>query len=402
VTARRSAALAVAVVAAAGLAAAGYWFGRGGRWGATRAVEIDDVPIGALGRPLDVALPALPAAPVANVVLLVGDGMGATQVEAARWAAFGTGGRFVFERFPVVGLTSTAASGSPVTDSAAAATALATGVATRYGAVGVASDGRPLVSILEAARDAGFATGLVTTSAIVDATPAAFVAHRAKRAERAEIAVQVAESHVDLLIGGGRDAFDDGDLLAAARARGVTVIEPDGLAAATALPLWALLPGRLDRPGGAPPLPDWATRALDLISRHASSSSVGFFLMIEEEGIDSAAHVRDLAAMTRAQVRFDGAVAAAARFAASDGRTLVLVVGDHATGGLSIDSTTTATRLRVVWASGKHTGEPVPLFAYGPAGAAERFGGSYFQGEVARRLAALLGLDLSSNWSDPR
>jgi alkaline phosphatase len=376
---------------------AGFLLGRGGWWGATRAIALDEAPIGALGRPLDVALPALPAAPVANVILLVGDGMGAAQVEAARWAAFGTEGHFVFERFPVVGLTSTSAAGSPVTDSAAAATAIATGVATRYAAVGVGPDGRRLVSILEAARDAGFATGLVTTSEIVDATPAGFAAHAAQRSQRAEIAAQLAASRVDLLIGGGRDAFEDAQL-AAARARGVAVIPPAELAGAAGLPLWALAPGRLDLPGGSPPLAHWATRALELLSRRSSPAGRGFFVLIEEEGIDSAAHRRDLPAMTRALLRFDGAVAAAVRFAAADGRTLVLVVGDHATGGLSIDYTTTTERLRVAWASGKHTGEPVPLYAYGPEEAAERFGGSYFQGEVARRLAPLLGLDLSANW----
>jgi alkaline phosphatase len=400
-SARRTAALAVAAVAAVGLAAAGYAFGRGGRWGATRAIEIDEVTVGGLGRPLDVGLPELPEAPVANVVLLIGDGMGATQVEAGRWAAFGTEGRFVFERFPVVGLTSTAASGSPVTDSAAAGTALATGVATRYGAVGVGPDGRKRKTILEAARDAGFVTGLVTSSEIVDATPAAFVAHVAKRADKGEIAAQIAASGVDLLIGGGREAFDD-ELVAAARARGVTILPLAELASAAALPLWALAPGRLDLPGGNPQLAAWAERAIELAARRASSQSRRFFLMIEEEGIDSASHGRDLPAMTRALLRFDGAVAAATRFAAADGRTLVLVVGDHATGGLTIDHTTTAQRLRVAWASGRHTGEPVPLYAYGPAGAAERFGGSYFQGEVARRLAALLGLDLSTNWSERR
>jgi alkaline phosphatase len=396
---------AFAVFAAAlSLVAGGYWLGHGGWWpGSWRTIEIQDLAIGGLTVPISLELPPLPDRPVENVVLLVGDGLGLAQTEAARWAAFGTRGRFVFERFPVVGLTATGAIDSPVTDSAAAATALATGVATRKDAVGVSAEGRRLRTILEAARDAGRPVGLVTTAEIFDATPAAFAAHVESRSREEEITDQLAVSGVDLLIGGGRERFERRARLARARERGVAL--PGSfheLEATRELPLWFLLEGRLEPWRGAPPLAALAAKALELLASEANRRAAGFFLLVEEEWIDSASHGKRSESLAYAVVGFDAAVAAAARFAANDGRTLVLVVGDHATGGLSIDATTTAERLRIAWASSRHTGEPVPLYAYGPAGAAERFGGSYFQGEVARRLAALLGLDLSSNWSDPR
>jgi alkaline phosphatase len=113
--------------------------------------------------------------------------------------------------------------------------------------------------------------------------------------------------------------------------------------------------------------------------------------MLEDEGIDSAGHARDLAAMTSALVGFDAAVGAAVEFAARDGRTLVLVTGDHATGALSIDPASTARQLVVRWGSSAHTGEPVPLFAYGPGAA--RFAGVQDNTEVAHKIAAALGVD---------
>lgn len=405
----RAAVLLPALAAAAGL---GYLVGGPhGRDATRRALEIQELPVGALGRELALELPPLAAAPVRNVILMIADGMGVAQLEAARLAAFGPDGRFVFERFPVVGLAATSAVGSPVGESAAAATALATGTATTSGRVGTAPDGRALRTLVEAARDAGFATGLVTTSAITDATPAAFAAHADSRKSQTEIALQLAAARVDLLIGGGREQFrsllaggrrnDRRDLLAEAAARGVTVTDTgDALRAATSLPLWAFVDGRPDKPGGDPALELWSERALSLLAAEAARHGRGFVLMIEEEGIDSAAHQNEFAAMARAALRFDAAVAVAARFAAGDGGTLVVVTGDHSTGGLTVDSTTDARTVRVAWASAHHAGEPVPVYAYGPAGAAASFDGFLHQAELARRLAAHLDLDLSANWKD--
>jgi alkaline phosphatase len=406
---RRIALTSCLVVAAGALG----WLAGGpaGRDATRRAIEIQELPAGGLGPPLGVELPELPPGPVGNVVLLLGDGMGLAHVQAARLAAFGPAGRFVFERFPVVGLAETSIAGSPIGESAASATALATGVATAHGRVGTAADGRPLRTLLEAARDAGLATGLVTTSAITDATPAAFAAHvEARRAEE-EIAAQLAAARVDLLVGGGRERFlpllaggrrsDGRDLLAEAAARGVAVAASEAeLAAAAALPLWALFPGRPDKAGAPPALALWTERALALLAAAAARRGTGFLLVVEEEAIDSAGHANRTETMARAVVRFDAAVAAAARRAAADGATLVVVTGDHSTGGLSIDFTSTATAVRVAWASAKHAGEPVPVYAYGPEDAAARFAGFSHQSEIGRRLAAALGLDLAANWSD--
>ena len=107
----------------------------------------------------------------------------------------------------------------------------------------------------------------------------------------------------------------------------------------------------------------------------------------------AAAHARDGARMNAALLRFDAAVAVAVDFAVRDRATLVLVLGDHATGGLSIDEQSSGTEMALHWASSQHSGEPVPLFAYGPPSAAGRFAGMHDNTEIPHLVAAALGVE---------
>lgn len=381
--------------------AAGWWAGRAGVGDpGTLRVRVETTPVGGLGPPVEESLPPLAPAPVRNVVLLIADGLGVAQVSAAAVRAFGLEGRFLFERLPVVGLVDIGAADAPAADSANSATAFATGVKTTSGRIGTDRDGRSLPTVLEAARAAGRVAGLVTTSQIWDATPAAFATHVARRRDIDAIVGQLADSGVELLAGGGVDRFTAGgrDRLAEARARGVTVATtPAELAAADRLPLWALFHGkRLGESPKRPTVGELAAKAIELLAAEAARRGTGFFLLVEEEGIDTGAHARDLERTAAALVRFDRAVAAAVRFAAADGATLVVVVGDHATGGLVIDQGSTTERLRVIWGNDRHSGEHVPLYAYGPGPAASAFAGTLDNTEVAHRLAAALGLELGA------
>ncbi len=394
---RQLSVLAVAVLAGG----AGWLLGSFGAGPAPpgRLIRLESASVGdgaPAGEP--VPLPALADRPVANVVLLVGDGMGLVQVAAAAIRELGPDGRFVFERFPVTGLFATRPAGALVTQSDAAATAMATGVKTGNGRLGEGPDGRPLRTLLEAARDAGHPTGLATTSAIVDATPAGFAAHVDSRYDYPRIAAQMAAAHVDLLAGGGLELVaPDGPArgpVADAAARGVTIVtDAAAWRAADRLPVWAIFPGSTlgERPLH-PDVGELAETSLRLLGAEAARRGRGFFLMIEEEGIDTAAHARDFERMARAVARLDRAAAAAARFAAADGATLVVVTGDHSTGGLEIDSTSTADRLRVAWASSRHGGEPVPAFVYGPPAAAAAFTGLHDDTELHGLLERALGL----------
>jgi alkaline phosphatase len=397
----------LAALALVAVAVAGWWVGRAGYGPSVgrRELRIEAAPVGGLATPSDFVPPALADGPVRNVVLLVGDGFGIAQAAAARVRAFGPDGRFVFERFPALGLMATHPVGDVVTNSESGATAFASGEKTVNGRVGLSPDGRRLESLVERARAAGWLTGVVTSTHIFDATPAAFLAHVERRRDYPAVIEQIAASGVDFLAGGGREGFlpatgegertDGRNLLAEAEARGITVVrDVAALEAADRLPLWALFPG--GRLGDDPPRPDLvdlAGRALDLLAAESDRRGVGFFLVVEEEEIDSGAHNNDLGRMTAGALRFDRAVERAARVAAGRGDTLVVVLADHSTGGLAIDQTSTAERLRVTWATGRHNGEPVPVWAYGPPSAAARFVGFHDNTEIHDRIAAAAGLE---------
>lgn len=394
---RRRLTLLVAFAVALAIA---FGTGLGGR--ISGGVRVERLPVAARG--VFVATPPPPAAegPVENVVLLIGDGLGLAQLAAARLHAFGPEGRLRLERLPVTGLVTVHPEGGLVPKSDAAATALATGVKTRNGRIGLDPRGAPLVSYAEALHRAGGAVGLVTTSTLADATPAGFGAHVERRSQEEAIAVQLVDSGFDLLLGGGRAAFvprsepggaraDGRDLRAEARAKGYRVAERTVELDGSDLPLLGLFAdGKLPIGGADPSLERMARAALDRLG----ASGRRFFLLLEDEGIDSAGHRRDLAAMTDALVGFDAAVGAAVEFAARDGATLVLALGDHATGALSVDPASSARELVVRWASADHTGEPVPLFAYGPGAAG--FAGVQDNTDVAKKVAALLGVELGA------
>ncbi len=398
---RRRARGAIAAASAVAVAVAISWLAAGGEGErARRLVRVTSAPVGGLAAPSTWSPPPLAENPVRNVVLLIGDGLGVGPVAAARLRAFGLDGSFVFERLPVLGLVTVHPAGGLIPKSDAAATALASGASTINGRLGLTADGRELGTVLEAARDAGLATGLVTSTRIFDATPAAFAAHVMRRRDYEAILDQMTTARVDLLLGGGVEALlparGGRDRLAEARSRGIAVAtDLESLRRTEQLPLWGLFPGStLGEEPAHPTVGELAEIALARLAAAADRRGTGFFLMIEEEGADTAGHARDLERLAAAVVRFDRAVEAASRLAAARGDTLVVVVGDHSTGGVVVDHTSSAERLRVVWAHDQHSGDPVPLFAYGPPRAAARFAGVLDSTEVGRRLAASLGLAL--------
>lgn len=313
-----------------------------------------------LGLPVPAALPvattgaAAAAAPAATMVVparphaiifMISDGMGPASLGLARLAA---GHPLTLDSL-LVGACETSAADARVTDSAAAATALACGVKTKNACLGLDDAGRPVASLLEAARDRGLATGLVATSRITHATPAAFAAHELDRNSESDIARQMLDQHLDVMFGGGRRWFlpetaggarnDRRDLLAESAARGVTIVDsPAGLARLDRLPAIGLFTAdhmsfEIDRdPSEEPSLAGMTRRAIELLDRDPD----GFFLMVEGSRIDHAAHDNDPAAMCRDILAYDAAVSVAREFARRDGRVLLLSVSDHETGGLTL------------------------------------------------------------------
>ncbi len=270
-----------------------------------------------------------------NVIFLIGDGMGFSQVTVGRMVHAGSDHRLMLDEMPVTGLVRTEAENSWVTDSAAAATALACGTKTNLFAVGMDSGDRPLKSLLVRAREKGQSVGLVTNTRITHATPGAFAAHVKLRWMETSVAKHYLETGVDVLLGGGRRNFSK-ELLGKYRENGYTIVdsrEDLGKAEGKVLGLFSdsHMPFRVDRKD-EPTLPEMSSRALKLVSRDPD----GFFLMIEGGRIDHACHMNDAPAMVHELVEFDRVVKMAVDFARKRGDTLVVVTADHATGGVTL------------------------------------------------------------------
>jgi alkaline phosphatase len=351
--------------------------------------------------------PLTTAKRVRNVILCIGDGMGLNQVALARLTATGPNGKLHMERLPVNGLVRTHSANRLITDSAASGTAIASGIKTKNGMIGMAPNGTSYRTILEAAQSIGMATGLVATSAITHATPASFAAHVKSRKMETRIAEHLLANRVNVLLGGGRKFFlpksdpnsgrkDDRDLIAQARAAGYAYVETAAELRSTRAPylLGLFQAAELTTVPPEPTLAFLTKNAIGSLKTAATSPSGrrnGFFLMVEGSQIDWAGHNNDAANCVRQTLLFDQAVRAAVDFALRDGRTLVLVTADHETGGLTIPHRSTDdTDVEVAWSTDGHTASPVPIYALGPN--AERFAGVYDNTEIPRRLAALLGL----------
>jgi alkaline phosphatase len=335
-----------------------------------------------------------------NVILFIGDGMGIGHVSAASALLEGPGSMLMMADTPFVGLMRTWASNNLITDSAAAATAMATGHKTRKKALGVLADGPEVRNLFEVARSHGLATGVITTAGLVGATPAAFMVHVASRDDYAAILAQMLDSESEILIGGDwarkRKARRNkpymemiGRTLELGSSRGYTVVHDAEEMANAAGPLLALFPARPgSRTDYGPPLAVSTRQALKTLSDEGR----GFLLVVESEITDESAHDNDIAAVMEGMRELDEAVALALEESAYRNDTLILVTADHETGGLGLDDGRYGRGHVVVrWATSYHTSTWVPVFAFGPG--ADVFTGIFDNTELAQRISSVLGLE---------
>ncbi len=327
-----------------------------------------------------------------SVIVFIADGAG-----VAHWTLASLANPDLsIRRMPVAGLVRTSGPGHEVTGSAPAATALATGVRTFMGAVGVGPDSLPRETALEVAHALGWATGLVTTTWLMDATPASFGAHSASRAEFIDIFQQFIDRPVEVLLGGGarifaialeRESLDFRPMVSERYTEVTTAeaLEAASSDAATTMILGLFADGDLPlAPERSPNLSAMTHAALEVLSRDPD----GFFLMVENEGSDTEAHrnsSRDV--LTAEMLGFDAAVGVALDFQVEHSSTLVLVVSDHETGGITLPGDENRDAI-LTYETGDHTAAMVPLFAIGPG--AERFGGLHDNDEVGRALLDLI------------
>ena len=402
-----------------------------------------------------------------NVILMIGDGLGDSEITMARNYSVGAAGRLHLDTLPLTGACTTYAVDEHephrpvyVVDSAASATALVTGHKTSNRRVSTApGTGAPLTTILELAQRRGLRTGSVTTSELTDATPAALAAHVAHRAcqgpadmqlcpgdpkgaaGRGSIAEQTVDRHIDVLLGGGRDRFEQ--TIDAGPHAGMTVTQSalaQGYAViATAAELEAagpdrkllgvFAPGNLSlewtgdpaaaypgtgpqrcvegqRPDTEPSLAAMTRMAIALLDR----GSTGFFLQVEGASIDKRNHAADPCGQIGETIAFDAAVGVALEFARRRGDTLVIVTGDHAhtsqiippplgeeysPGVFSTLITAEGVPMTVAYAGNRpgrsqpHTGTQIRVAAEGPRAA--RVVGVIDQTDVFHIMAGALG-----------
>ena len=321
-----------------------------------------------------------------NIILLIGDGMGLAQSYSAFTA--NKGHLYMYE-FPVTGFSKTYSSDNYITDSAAGGTAIACGVKTYNGAIGVDPEGKPVRSILELAEAKGLSTGLVATYEVTNATPASFIAHQAKRSMEADIAADYLKTDIDVIIGGGRNYFQPH--FQTLKERGYQIKSTlDEVKEVTSGKLAAFLaekhnPSKLNGRGDM--LPVSTSAALKILGKNPK----GFFIMIEGSMIDGEAHSNKGEGVIAEANDFDKAVKAAVDFAEKDGETLVIVTADHETGGLTLTGGNLGKgEVKTTFSTGGHTAVMVPVFAYGPG--AKYFTGVFENTDIFLKMKALLKL----------
>jgi alkaline phosphatase len=323
-----------------------------------------------------------------NIILLIADGTGLSQISAIQFYKEGPSN---YERFPVVGLIKTSASDYLITDSAAGATAFASGIKTYNGAIGVGPDTMFVPTIVEQISKNGMSTGVISTSSITHATPAAFFAHTESRRSYEKIAEYLVNSPIDFFAGGGLEYFnkreDNQDLLPVLLKNGF-VIDTVSLKTMNTSKQGFLLaddamPKMLEGRG------DFLPKATKLAVNQLSKNKNGFFLMVEGSQVDWGGHSNESNYLITELIDFDKTLGVALDFAKRNGETLIIVTADHETGGFTLaPEKGNYNKIEPSFSTGGHSATMVPVFAHGPG--AELFGGTYENTEIYHKMMRLL------------
>lgn len=339
-----------------------------------------------------------------NLIYMIGDGMGLSHV--AMMMIEGGYAETAFDRMENIALITTYSANNRVTDSAAAGTALATGHKTNNSRLGMTSDSLPLQSILMRAAAQERATGFVVTSEVQHATPGSFYAQVPHRGDYATISQQLAESGIDLMVGGGSTmmttpneaAPESPTPLQQLQAKGYqSVGSIEELEAVEQIPVVGLfaeghLPSMLRGRGDL--LPRAVKKALALLDKKAENK--GFVLMVEASQIDFESHGNNTEGILAEVSDFEAAVREAMAYVDAHPETLLVVTADHETGGLAIasghtDFTRSESGIDYRYATTSHTGTPVPVYLYGCG--AEQINGLIDNTELNQRLTKLMQLE---------
>jgi alkaline phosphatase len=325
-----------------------------------------------------------------NIILLIGDGMSATQIFAGITA---NGGMLNLNHLKHIGFSQTQSADNYITDSAAGGTAIATGQRVNNGVIALDADGEPIPTILQISDKKGKATGLVSTSGITHATPASFIAHQTSRNMYEAIAADFLKTDIDIFIGGGLEHFnqrEDGrDLTKDLNKKGYQVFtslkESTGATKAP-MAIFTAEGHNADYSERGEMLTEATRKVIEVLSADPN----GFFVMIEGSQIDWGGHANSTPYIVGEMLDFDRAIGAALEFAAKDGETLVIVTADHETGGMTINGGSFEEHsVTAKYTSTNHTAVMIPTFAYGPG--AEAFIGIYDNTDLFVKMMNLFG-----------
>lgn len=316
-----------------------------------------------------------------NIILLIGDGNGLTQISATTLA---NNGALTLTQLKNIGFLKTQSADDFTTDSAGAGTAIATGEKTNNRAIGTNVDGKALTNITEILSAKGFKTGLITTDEITGATPSAFYAHQTDRGMEAEIAQNLTTSTLNLFIS------EPTAKVSSVNSNSFTMVSSiDELPNSKANKVGAFFSkeAKEDKAVKAEQLANALKQALAYMGKQKAP----FFIMAEGAKIDSYGHANAIDGVIAESISFDKAITQALKFADENKNTLVIITADHETGGLTIPQGNVLSHtIEADFTTHDHTGTMVPIFAYGLR--SQEFQGVYENNEVFHKILKVLGL----------
>ena len=328
-----------------------------------------------------------------NIILMIGDGMGLNQIYGAMTTSEES---LVFEQFSNIGLQETNSADNYITDSGASGTALATGAKTNNEYISISPNGDTLTTILEHAERAGLATGLVSTSSILHATPAAFIAHNKSRHNYYELATDFLKTDIDVFIGGGYKHFADREdgrnLVEELRQKDYNIFrELDEIKKAKKGKI-AGFTAEEHNPSYTDGRGDMLPVSTQTALRTLNNNEKGFFLMVEGSQIDWGGHENNSEYVMNELMDFNRAVEKAMEFVRNNPRTLLVVTSDHETGGLTLTGGSLENNeIDASFSSDGHTAALMPVFATGPG--AEKFKGMYDNTDIFKKMMELYDFD---------
>tara|TARA_B100001175_G_scaffold12_1_gene16 strand:+ start:2780 stop:3922 length:1143 start_codon:yes stop_codon:yes gene_type:complete len=298
-----------------------------------------------------------------NIILVVGDGAGLNQIMISRIAEGGLDYKLAIDQLPHQGLVLTHAYENIITDSAAAATAWATGFKTKNRYLSLTPENKILKTIPEMLSKKGYSSGLVATSSITHATPAAFYAHIDSRYKEVEIASQLLNSPIDVALGGGQEFFEIGKVTESYNLLTEKSSLNDDFSNSNKI-LGLFDKDGIVRSSEKPSQRDMTNFALTRLLNNTVQCE-GFFLMTEGSQIDWAAHDNNVTMMIEEFKDFDLTIKDLVNFTSENEQTLLIITADHETGGLQILKQQDDSVI-IQWGTGRHTAIPVGVYAYGP------------------------------------